>query len=193
MPLGSYRGFAMQLDFEPFGSQYILTLRGEMSHRVELGTDARGNLTRIENALNSIPSRLDSAHAQLENLHNQMEAAKAEVAKPFPQADELKQKSASPCRTGRQPEYGEPLVIRTRNLRRTYGQTFCSQCAECTVQGGKRTAQKHLRGGTMSQKNRSRPIGIKLRFTQQELQLVAEKNGAAWHNQSGSLSAQDGH
>ena len=94
MPLGSYRGFAMQLDFEPFGSQYILTLRGEMSHRVELGTDARGNLTRIENALNSIPSRLDSAHAQLENLHNQMEAAKAEVAKPFPQADELKQKSA---------------------------------------------------------------------------------------------------
>ena len=94
MPLGSYRGFAMQLDFEPFGSQYILTLRGEMSHRVELGTDARGNLTRIENALNSIPSRLDSAHAQLENLHNQMEAAKAEVAKPFPQADELKRKSA---------------------------------------------------------------------------------------------------
>lgn len=65
-----------------------------MSHRVELGTDARGNLTRIENALNSIPSRLDSAHAQLENLHNQMEAAKAEVAKPFPQADELKRKSA---------------------------------------------------------------------------------------------------
>jgi len=94
MLLGSYRGFKMTLDYEPFGNQYILTLRGEMSHRVDLGTDARGNLTRIENVLSGITGRMEACRAQTDNLRQQMAAAKLEVGTPFPQEAELREKSA---------------------------------------------------------------------------------------------------
>ena len=94
VPIGSYRGFAMSVSVEDFGRQYILTLKGELSHRVELGKDARGNLIRIDNALNQIPARIQATQAQLENVLNQLETAKAEVGKPFPQEEELRTKSA---------------------------------------------------------------------------------------------------
>lgn len=71
-----------------------LTLKGRWSHRVELGKDARGNLTRIDNVLNAIPARLNSQKVYLENLYAQMEAAKTELGKPFPQEEELRVKSA---------------------------------------------------------------------------------------------------
>ena len=73
---------------------YTLTLKGQMTHRVELGSDARGNLVRIENALDKMPERLRSVQEQLENLYNQQAAAKAEVGKPFPQEQELAAKTA---------------------------------------------------------------------------------------------------
>ena len=94
MPLGNYRGFAMTLEYEPFAQHVMLTLKGEMSHRVELGTDPRGNLTRIENALAGIPQRMERAKAQLENLQQQRDAAKTEAGKAFPQEAELREKSA---------------------------------------------------------------------------------------------------
>ena len=92
--IGSYRGFSMHLMYDSFSNQFILTLRGEMSHRVELGTDAKGNLTRIENALNNIPKRLATVEAQLDALVQQQSIAEVEVTKPFPQEEELKTKSA---------------------------------------------------------------------------------------------------
>ena len=52
VPVGSYRGFQMSLTLEDFGRDYVLTLKGQMTHRVTLGKDPRGNLTRIDNALN---------------------------------------------------------------------------------------------------------------------------------------------
>jgi len=73
---------------------YTLTLKGQMTHRVELGSDARGNLVRIENALDKMPERLRSVQEQLENLYNQQAAAKTEVGKPFPQEQELAAKTA---------------------------------------------------------------------------------------------------
>jgi hypothetical protein len=94
VPVGSYRGFVMQVSFDAFEKVYNLTLKGEMSHRVELGKDARGNLTRIDNALAQIPERLKSVQSQLDNLYAQVEAAKLEVGKPFPQEAELQEKSA---------------------------------------------------------------------------------------------------
>ena len=94
VPIGSYRGFTMSISVEDFGRQYILTLKGELSHRVELGKDARGNLIRIDNVLNQIPARIQAAQAQLENVQNQLETAKVEVGKPFPQEEELRTKSA---------------------------------------------------------------------------------------------------
>ena len=84
----------MHLMYDSFSNQFILTLRGEMSHRVELGTDAKGNLTRIENALGNIPKRLATVEAQLDALVQQQSIAEVEVTKPFPQEAELKAKSA---------------------------------------------------------------------------------------------------
>ena len=92
--IGSYRGFAMYVSFRAFEKQYELTLRGEMSHTAVLGTDPRGNLTRIDNALAQMPQRLESVKAQLENLYQQQEAAKAELGRPFPYEQELRTKSA---------------------------------------------------------------------------------------------------
>ena len=94
VPVGSYRGFEMSLTLEDFGRQYVLTLKGAMSHRVELGKDARGNLTRIDNVLNNIENRRQTTQEHLENLYAQVEAAKAELGKPFPQEEEYKVKSA---------------------------------------------------------------------------------------------------
>ena len=94
VPVGSYRGFQTALTAEGFYMDCILTLKGQMSHRVELGKDARGNLTRIDNVLNAIPARLNSQKVYLENLYAQMESAKTELGKPFPQEEELRVKSA---------------------------------------------------------------------------------------------------
>ena len=94
VPIGTYRGFSMSLTVENFGKDFILTLKGRMSHRVELGKDARGNLVRIDNALAQMPERLQTVQGRLENVQAQLATAKAELGKPFPQEAELKEKSA---------------------------------------------------------------------------------------------------
>ena len=94
VPIGSYRGFQMSLTLEDFGRDYVLTLKGQMSHRVTLGKDPRGNLTRIDNALNGMADRLATVRSKLDSLYSQMETAKAELGKPFPQEEELRVKSA---------------------------------------------------------------------------------------------------
>jgi N12 class adenine-specific DNA methylase/adenine-specific DNA methylase len=91
---GWYRGFKMNLEFDSFSSQYKLTLKGSMSHTAVLGTDARGNLTRIENQLAQIPERIKSVQARLDSLYVQMDTAKAELGQPFLQETMLAQKSA---------------------------------------------------------------------------------------------------
>ena len=92
--IGSYKGFTMFLSYTAFGNEHTLTLKGAMSHTAKLGLDARGNLTRIDNALNNMPQRLQSVQKELENLYNQQAAAKVEVQKPFMQEQELKEKTA---------------------------------------------------------------------------------------------------
>ena len=94
VPLGTYRGFTMELSFDSFRHEFDVVLKGAMSHRVALGTDARGNITRLDNALSAVPDRLEKAREQLTNLQNQQEATRAELGKPFPQEAELAQKSA---------------------------------------------------------------------------------------------------
>ena len=92
--VGSYRGFAMSVSFDAFRQEYMLLLKGEMTHRTALGTDPRGNLIRIDNALAQMPQRLEAVKNQLDNLYQQQAAAKAEVGKPFAQEQELRDKSA---------------------------------------------------------------------------------------------------
>lgn len=92
--IGSYRGFQMEISFSLLSSEFTLTLKGAASHSVTLGTDPRGNLIRMDNALANIPERMERAKERLENLETQQEAARAELGKPFPQEAELAQKSA---------------------------------------------------------------------------------------------------
>ena len=94
VPIGSYRGFSMSLTVENFGKDFILTLKGRMSHRVELGKDARGNLVRIDNALAQMPERYKTVQGRFENVQAQLATAKAELGKPFPQEAELQEKAA---------------------------------------------------------------------------------------------------
>ncbi len=94
IPIGSYRGFSMFLSVEDFGKKFMLTLKGKMSHRVELGKDARGNLIRIDNALAAMPERMNAVQARLDSIYEQIEAAKEQLGKPFPQEEELRVKSA---------------------------------------------------------------------------------------------------
>ncbi|MCD8130402.1 MAG: SNF2-related protein [Lachnospiraceae bacterium] len=93
-PMGSYRGFQMELSFDSFSKEFNIALKGSMTHRVLLGSDARGNLTRLDNALNNIPAKIEQAQTRLEELEKQQEAAREEVGKPFPQEKELAEKSA---------------------------------------------------------------------------------------------------
>ena len=90
--IGSYRGFSLSVKFSSF--IHKLNLKGAVAYQVELGADARGNITRIDNALDKMPESLENYKTKLSNLLQQQEAAKAEVGKPFPQEEELRQKSA---------------------------------------------------------------------------------------------------
>ena len=92
--LGSYRGFGLDLRFDTFRNEYQAVLRGATSHFVPLGTDARGNLTRLDNALDSFSDRIARAENQLQTLYQQRDAAQVEVEKPFPKEVELAEKSA---------------------------------------------------------------------------------------------------
>ena len=82
------------MEFSAWKQEYTLLLKGQMTHRATLGTDPRGNLTRIDNALAQMPQRLEAAKAQLDNLYQQQAAAKEEVGKPFLYEEELRSKNA---------------------------------------------------------------------------------------------------
>ena len=93
LQIGSYRGFEMRATLENFGKDRVLTLTGQLSHRVTLGNDARGNLVRIDNTIKDMPRLLSTSQGQLQNLQEQVALTKAELGKPFPQEAELAQKS----------------------------------------------------------------------------------------------------
>lgn len=91
--IGSYRGFRMEVYYDTLNAHYCLNLCGKMKHTVSLGTDALGNLTRIENEIAKFPARLDAAKTKKAETLEQIENAKAEFAKPFSYEAELKEKT----------------------------------------------------------------------------------------------------
>lgn len=94
VPLGEYRGFSMVLYFESFSKEYRVTLKHELSYTVSLGADVYGNIQRIDNALDGLVAKIADSEQQLEGIRGQLAGAKSEVEKPFPQEEELKEKSA---------------------------------------------------------------------------------------------------
>ena len=92
--IGSYRGFELSLRFDAFRTEYQALLKGQRKYTVPLGTDPLGNIIRLDNALNNLPERITAAENELDTLHQQQAAAQIEVEKPFPQEEELAEKSA---------------------------------------------------------------------------------------------------
>ena len=92
--IGGYRGFELSLRFDTFRSEYQALLKGQRKYTVPLGTDPLGNITRLDNSLNNFPERITAAENELTTLHQQQAAAQIEVEKPFPQEEELAEKSA---------------------------------------------------------------------------------------------------
>lgn len=92
--IGSYRGFELSLRFDAFRTEYQALLKGQRKYTVPLGNDPLGNIIRLDNSLNNFPERITAAENELDTLHQQQAAAQIEVEKPFPQEEELAQKSA---------------------------------------------------------------------------------------------------
>ena len=91
--IGSYRGFKMEVYYDSFNTHYCLNLCGKAKHKVDLGSDALGNLTRIENEIGKIPARLEAAKTRKAETLEQLANAKSEVLKPFAFENELKEKT----------------------------------------------------------------------------------------------------
>lgn len=92
--IGEYCGFAMYARFEPLQKGYTMTLEHSGVHRLELGDDSSGNITRIDNVLRGIEERIQTAMHQLEDLQTQQNTAEVEMQKPFAKEAEYQEKSS---------------------------------------------------------------------------------------------------
>lgn len=90
--IGEYAGMKMKVTFDSFNRKFVMSLKGELSHNFELGSDAFGNITRLHNVLAGMAGELSEAETKLNNVTHQLETAKMEVQKPFPAEEELKEK-----------------------------------------------------------------------------------------------------
>ena len=91
--VGSYRGFELSLRFDTFRNEHQAVLKGKLKYPVSLGSDPHGNIVRLDNALSNFTDRITAAENELDTLKQQQAAAQIEVEKPFPQEEELAQKS----------------------------------------------------------------------------------------------------
>ena len=90
--IGEYAGMRMKVTFDSFNRKFVMSLKGELSHNFELGSDAFGNITRLHNVLDGMAGKLSEAETKLNNVIHQLETAKMEVQKPFPAEEGLKEK-----------------------------------------------------------------------------------------------------
>lgn len=90
--IGEYAGMKMKVTFDSFNRKFVMSLKGELCHNFELGSDAFGNITRLHNVLDGMAGELSEAETKLNNVTHQLETAKMEVQKPFPAEEELKEK-----------------------------------------------------------------------------------------------------
>ena len=90
--VGEYAGFKMAVSFDSFNHKFVMNLKGQLSHNLEVGSDPLGNIARINHALESMPKQLSEAQTKLETVERQLETAKVEVTKPFAQETELTEK-----------------------------------------------------------------------------------------------------
>ena len=94
VPLGAYRGLAMELSYSTFSKEFVITLQGKRAYHVTLGTDIHGNITRLDNEIEKFGDNLSRCEERLETLKAQLENAKIEAVKEFPKEQELAEKTA---------------------------------------------------------------------------------------------------
>ena len=92
--LGAYRGMKMELFFDMFKQEFVIALKGKLTHDVPIGTDIHGNITRLDNEIARFEDNLERCRERLENTKTQLETAKSEAQKPFPKEQELAEKIA---------------------------------------------------------------------------------------------------
>ena len=92
MVIGEYAGFKMAVSFDSFNYKFVMNVKGQLSHNLEIGSDPLGNIARINHALESMPKQLAETQTKLETVERQLETAKVEVTKPFAQESELAEK-----------------------------------------------------------------------------------------------------
>ena len=90
--IGEYAGFKMAVSFDSFNHKFVMNVKGQLSHNLEIGSDPLGNIARINHALESMPKQLAETQTKLETVERQLETAKVEVTKPFAQEAELAEK-----------------------------------------------------------------------------------------------------
>ncbi len=90
--IGEYAGFKLAVSFDSFNHKFVMNVKGQLSHNMEVGSDPLGNITRINNLLESIPKHLEETKTKLETVEHQLETAKIEVQKPFEKEAELAEK-----------------------------------------------------------------------------------------------------
>ena len=90
--IGEFQGFKMSVSFDSFFSKFTVSLKGSLSHEVEIGADPLGNLQRLSNALEGMTGKMTDVEQKLSNVEHQLETAKVEVTKPFAQEQELAEK-----------------------------------------------------------------------------------------------------
>ena len=90
--IGEYRGFKMEISFDSITRNIKLKLKNKFSYTIDLGVDANGNITRINNCLENISRDIPLEREKLDNTKLQLENAKVESQKEFPQEQELKEK-----------------------------------------------------------------------------------------------------
>lgn len=90
--IGEYAGFKMAVSFDSFNHKFVMNIKGQLSHNLEIGSDPLGNISRINHALESMTKELAEARTKLDNVEHQLETAKVEVTKPFAQEAELAEK-----------------------------------------------------------------------------------------------------
>ena len=90
--IGEYAGFKMAVSFDSFNHKFVMNIKGQLSHNLEIGVDPLGNISRINHALEAMTKELAEASTKLENVERQLETAKVEVTKPFAQEAELSEK-----------------------------------------------------------------------------------------------------
>ena len=90
--VGEWRGMEVRIIRPMLNAPPNIEVKGAQVYSCEMSADPAGNITRMVNRLEKLPSYLEADQANLANTQQQLEQAKALQFEPFPQEQELTEK-----------------------------------------------------------------------------------------------------